>query len=252
MSEPEKSHFKINLFLIVLFIIITIIAVLSAIFPDVGSIFEIGNWFDKEALGTVNFWIAVGFTMVLTFLGALVPFPIPYPLPITLFSSAWISLYGLPAWGLILLLVAFGTLANTIGDLVDYLIGRGAERVMSQNNPDSENRWHDLVLQHQKAIPGIIILFGLSPLPDSALMVPLGVAEYSMKKAMVWMYVGRYGMMFIYALAGVFALDWLIDLTSSEGGWFYGVLLLYVVWGIIAFMVKFKPKKKAKVISELD
>jgi membrane protein YqaA with SNARE-associated domain len=242
MSQSKNSELKINLFLLIFLLIVIIIAVLCILYPDFGEVFNIGNWFDADALGNVNYLLAFGFTMLVCFLGALVPVPIPYPLPITLFSSAWISLLGFSAWGLIILLVAFGTLANTMGDMVDYTIGRGAETVMKEDK--EENRWHKLILNYDRAIPGIIVLFGLTPLPDSTLMVPLGVANYDMKKTLLWMYVGRFFMMFIYALGGVFALDWLIELTSSEGGWVFGVVTLFLMWGIIFFMLKFKPKIK--------
>lgn len=250
MSGTEKSSFKTNLFLLIFLAIIIVVTILCALFPNVGDLFQIGNWFDKDALGQVNFWIAVGFTMLLCFLGALIPIPIPYPLPITLFASAWMAVIGLPAWGFILLLVAFGAFANSMGDLIDYLIGMGAESVLSQDNPDLQDRWSKIILSRPKAIPGVILIFGLSPLPDSLLMVPLGIVEYDMKKTIFWMYVGRYCMMFIYALAGVFAIDWLLELTAGEGGWVFGVLVLYLIWGMIVFMVKYKPKSKQKKSKE--
>jgi membrane protein YqaA with SNARE-associated domain len=189
--------------------------------------------------------------MLVCFLGALIPFPVPYSLPISLFAATWYNDMGMMAWGPIIVLVAFATAANMVGDLIDYMIGRGAYYIMSKEDPEVETRWSKIILSRPKAIPGVIVLFGLTPLPDSLLMVPLGMVEYDIRKTMVFMYIGRFGMMFIFALAGIFS----IDLIFSEGtgddqfGWVFGIILLYILWALIVVMVKYKPKKKPEEIS---
>jgi len=154
-----KSLKKIDVFLIALFAIITIIAILAALNPNFGEYFSLKNFFESSELEKVPIWVAIGFTALVCFLGALIPFPIPYALPITLFSAVWIKAYGLPAWGLILLLVLFATIANTLGDLVDYFIGEGANYVMSKDDPEVQNKWAQIILSRPKAIPGVIMVF---------------------------------------------------------------------------------------------
>ncbi|MGQ4874681.1 MAG: hypothetical protein ACP6IY_11485 [Promethearchaeia archaeon] len=245
MSNMSAKISKSTIFLIVFLVIIIIITIFSALNPDFGEIFSINNWFNKDALNRVEFWIAVLFVMLVCFLGALIPVPIPYAIPITLFAGAWYSIHGVFAWPFILIMVAFGALANTFGDLIDYLIGRGAEYVLSKDDPGLQDRWSKIILKKPKAIPAVIVIFGLTPLPDSLLMVPLGIVDYSMKKTILWMYVGRFGMFFLFGLAGIYALEGIITLLSGESGeygWISGVVLLYLIWLIIFLMVKYKPK----------
>ncbi|TFG30597.1 MAG: hypothetical protein EU532_00480 [Promethearchaeota archaeon] len=245
MKDRIKSLKKIDIFLIVLLVIITILAILAALNPDFGQTLSVKNFFETSELDKVPFWIAVGFSMLVCFLGALVPFPIPYSLPISLFSAVWIKTYGLSAWGYILLLVLFATIAVTVGDFIDYLIGRGANYVLSKEDPEIQNRWSQIILSRPKAIPAVIVVFGITPLPDALLMVPLGMVEYDIKKTVFYMFIGRFIMMMIFALAGIFT----IELVYAEGGgqgnyeWVLGILLLYLMWVLIAVMAKIMPKK---------
>lgn len=245
MNERIKSLKKIDIFLIILLIIITILAILAALNPDFGQTLSVKNFFETSELEKVPFWVAVGFTMLVCFLGALVPFPIPYSLPISLFSAVWIKTYGLPGWGYIFVLIIFGTIAVTVGDLIDYFIGKGAKIVLSKDDPELQTRWSQVILSRPKAIPAVIVVFGITPLPDVLLMVPLGMAEYDIKKTILWMFVGRFIMLLIFALAGVFT----IELAYAEGGgqgnyeWVLGIVLLYLMWVLIAVMAKFMPKK---------
>ncbi|MFX1256545.1 MAG: VTT domain-containing protein [Promethearchaeota archaeon] len=254
MANSEHSKIKTNIFLLIFLLIIVIITILSALNPDFGELFSIYNWFNSEALSEVPIWVAIGFTALVCFLGALVPIPIPYALPITIFSAIWIKQYGLSGWILIIVLVLFATLANTIGDLLDYFIGDGTQRVLSKDNPELQNRWSQIILKKPKAIPGVILLFGLTPLPDSLLMVPLGMVKYNIKKTMVYMFVGRFFMLFAFALAGVFALNMLIIEGGDDNGtgWIIGVVILYIIWALIVLMVKIKPKEKEPTILKED
>jgi len=239
-----KSLKKMDVFLIALFAIITIIAILAALNPNFGEYFSLKNFFESSELEKVPLWVAIGFTALVCFLGALIPFPIPYALPITLFSAVWIKAYGLPAWGLILLLVLIATIANTLGDLVDYFIGEGANYVMSKDDPEVQNKWAQIILSRPKAIPGVIMVFALTPLPDVLLMVPLGMVKYDIKKTVFYMFIGRFIMLFVFALAGVFAIELIYAEGSGEGGteWILGVVILYLMWLLIAVMVKISPK----------
>ncbi len=249
MVKFEKfQKTKKDVFLFILLGIITVIAVLAALNPEFGQIFTIQYFFKTADLESVPILLAFGFTMLVCFLGALVPFPIPYALPITLFTAVWLKQYPpLVAWGYIILLVLLATVANMVGDLVDYWIGQGTQYVMSHDDPEAQNRWAQIILSRPKAIPYVILLFGLTPLPDSLLMVPLGMVKYNLKKTMVWMFIGRFFMMLIFALAGVFAFDLAFGEGSGDNGtgWILGVVLLYVLWVLIVAMVKISPENNS-------
>jgi membrane protein YqaA with SNARE-associated domain len=129
-----------------------------------------------------------------------------------------------------------------IGDSLDYIIGDSAQIVMSKENPNQLSKWGNLILKKPRAIPFVIFLFALTPLPDSLLLVPLGMVKYSFKKTLFYMYCGKVGMMVIVAIAGIIGFQFLLDLLGSEGSWITGMLLMYLVWLIMTLMIKINPK----------
>ncbi|MHA1511723.1 MAG: VTT domain-containing protein [Promethearchaeota archaeon] len=247
MSESDKKR-KLsgaNIFLILFFILITVVAILAWQYPDVGNALSIENWFGSDA-SSVSVWAAIGFTMLACFLGALVPMPLPYMIPVFTFSIAWINTDIPNAWLYIIILVLAAAISNTIGDMLDYVIGMGSEKVLERNDPELQNRWAKLILKKPKVIPWIITLFAVTPLPDSLLLVPLGFVKYPAKKTIFAMFLGKIVMMGATALAGIFAIDWILDLVSGESNWVVGVVLLYFMWLMIFLMVKINPEKEEK------
>ncbi|MFX0142203.1 MAG: hypothetical protein ACFFDN_51670 [Candidatus Hodarchaeota archaeon] len=249
MKDFRYSFKKIDIFILLLLVIIVVITILCALNPTFGEYFSVANWFGSESLAKIPIWIAIGFVMLVCFLGALIPIPIPYGLSITLFAAVWLNEFGLAAWGFIILLVFLATLANTIGDLIDYLLGKGAQYVMGKDEPEVQNIWTRIILKKPKAIPVVIVIFGLTPLPDSLLMVPLGIAKYDIKKTFIWMFISRFVMMLIFALAGIYAIEWIFSEGAGDDpyGWVLGVVFLYILWILIVIMVKYnKPKEEKK------
>ena len=241
---------KMDIFLLIFLAIIIAATILCIINPTFGEYFSVANWFGSETLSKINVWTAIGFTMLVCFLGALIPIPVPYTIPVTLFAGAWYRDMGISAFGLIILLVVAAAIANTIGDMVDYMVGKGAKHLMDKDDPEIQDRWSQIILSKPKAIPYIIVIFGLTPLPDSLLMVPLGIAEYNIKKTFLWMLFSRILMMSFYAIIGIFAIEWLTGMGDDPFGWILGIIFLYILWLIIAIMVKYKPKPKPKKPTE--
>jgi membrane protein YqaA with SNARE-associated domain len=221
-----------------------LLTIFAARYPDFGNLFIITNWFGTETPSDVTYGLAIGFTMLACFLGALVPFPIPYAIPVSTFAYLWFFNSPNP-WLWMTILVATAALANTIGDSFDYIIGRGAEYFVSKDDPGQTNQWAQLILTKPRWIPFIVFLFALTPLPDSLLLVPLGIVKYSPKKALIAMYLGKFLMMWAYAWAGILTIDPLLALLGGEGSWVSGILLLFGVWLIMAIMLKVKPKTKS-------
>ncbi len=60
------------------------------------------------------------------------------------------------------------------------------------------------------------------------------------------MFFSRVIMMGVCALAGIFAIQWFFNEGTGQDpyGWISGIIILYIMWGIIAFMMKYKPKEK--------
>ncbi|WP_371803259.1 hypothetical protein [Candidatus Lokiarchaeum ossiferum] len=248
---------KIDWFLIIFLIILIILTPIILLNPDFAQVFDITNLLGSDQYESFNYWTAIGFLMIVSVLGALIPIPIPYIIPAALFASAWynsttISNPLLKIAGMIM----FAALGNAIGDFLDYVIGKGAGHVMSKEDPDKTDKWGSLIMKKPKAIPAIIVCFGLTPLPDSLLLVPLGLVKYSMKKTLLWMYVGKVGMFLIVAIAGILSIEPILNLLGEGGGdsgSIMGILLLYLIWIIVAVMAKVdvggKKEDKAEEIA---
>jgi len=248
MKNNEKDKSKTNIFLIVFLAIIIILTILCVIFPTFGEYFDLGRFFDLAALGSVDYWTAIGFVVLLCFIGALIPIPVPYMLPVALFTAAWFEAFSY-AWILIIGLLFFSALSNTIGDIIDYYIGRGTEYVLSKDDPELQNRWSQIILKKPKLIPLIILVFGISPLPESLLMLPLGMVKYDIKKTFFWMFLGKIIMMLIMVLLGlgfstIPILAVVLDFLTEGGptGWITGIVSLFLMWIMIFVMVRYKPK----------
>ncbi|MCF2141684.1 MAG: hypothetical protein K9W44_16650 [Candidatus Lokiarchaeota archaeon] len=243
---------KIDWFLIVFLLILIVLTPIILTNPDFAKNFDISVWFGSESYAQLNYWAAIGFLILVSFLGALIPIPIPYIIPAALFASAYfnsdsISYPYLKIIGIIFL----AALGNSIGDFLDYIIGNGAGHVMEKDQPDLTDKWSQRILKKPKAIPGIIVAFGLTPLPDSLLLVPLGLVKYPIKKTLFWMYVGKVGMFLLVVMAGILGIEPILNLLGEGGGdsgSIAGIILLYLMWLIVALMAKwdsiFKKNKK--------
>lgn len=233
---------KIDWFLIIFLIILIILTPIILLNPEFSEAFNITNLLGSDAYETFNYWTAIGFLVVVSILGALIPIPIPYIIPAALFASAWYNSDTITNPILkITGMIVFAALGNAIGDFLDYVIGKGAGHVMSKEDPDKTDKWSNLIMKKPKAIPVIIVCFGLTPLPDSLLLVPLGLVKYPMKKTLLWMYVGKLGMFLIVAIAGILSIEPILNLLGEGGGdsgSIVGVLLLFLIWIIIAVMAK--------------
>ena len=246
MSESDKKR-KIsgaNIFLVIFFILVTVVAILAWLNPDVGGTLSIDKWFGTD-INSVSIWAAIGFTMIACFLGALIPVPIPYMISVSAFSYAWLNPQIPNAVLYITALTLAAAIANTIGDMLDYAIGLGSEKVLERDDPELQGRWAKLIMKYPKAIPWIVTIFAITPLPDSLLLVPLGFIKYSAKKSIFYMFIGKIMMMGIMAIAGIYGIEWLLDL-AGESSWVLGVIYLYIMWLMIFLMVKINPEKEDK------
>jgi len=129
--------------------------------------------------------------------------------------------------------------------MLDYVIGLGSEKVLERDDPELQGRWAKILLKYPKAIPWIVAIFAITPLPDSLLLVPLGFIKYSAKKSIFYMFIGKIIMMGIMAIAGIYGIGWLLAL-AEESSWVLGVIFLYIMWLMIFLMVKINPEKKKK------
>lgn len=250
---------RIDIFLIVFGVILIFLTILFAFKPDLGTIFSLSAWTGNN--GQV-FTLSSGLIAIsiACFFGALVPFPVPYTIVVSIVAYQYWALHDVRILYLILMLIV-ATLTNLFGDIFDYIIGFGAGKMMdgknkeadatlksesqqadvkSKNKSEYDNKWAKLIYSRPKLIPFVVFLFGATPLPDSLLLMPLGVVKYSLQKTMLWSGTGKFVMMLICAVAGIIGFNWLLDLLGSGGGsWITGMVILYISFLIVVVMTKF-------------
>lgn len=224
---------KVDGVLVAFLAVLVALTILFVAFPHLGAGFSVEAWVAAgEARGSL--WVGVGLVAVASFLGALVPVPVPYPLTVSI-----VVLWAGGDVGGILLVVAVGAVANWAGDALDFGIGAGTRQVADPETLASVARWTRLVEAHPRLTPLLVFLTALTPLPESLIFIPLGLTGYSPKKTLFWSFWGKVGMMTVAALAGLFALDPILTLLGGAGGsWVSGMLLLYAAWALMAVVLK--------------
>jgi membrane protein DedA with SNARE-associated domain len=151
-------------------------------------------------------------------------FPVPYVITIYAFGATLNP---------ILLGIACG-LGSTIGEFSAYFVGRGGRRVIDERYGKQLETAKLLVQKHGMAI---IFLFAVLPLPDDLILIPLGMLRYSLKKAIVAMFVGKLLMCTAVAYAGRYSYSMIKDIFASSG-WVGGFASTGLVIIIIYAMLK--------------
>ena len=150
-------------------------------------------------------------------------FPVPFTITIYAFGATLNPL---------ILGIACG-LGSTIGEFSAYLVGVGGRKVIGDRY---EERLESAKRLLEKYGAMIIFLFALLPLPDDAILIPLGVLRYDLKKALVAAFLGKVAMCTIVAYAGRFSYTFVKDLFESGGvlGGFASVAILALI--LVAMM----------------
>lgn len=252
----KKNRVRINgadIFLYGFLAILVTLTILFVVNPHWGAVFNLSTHTNPD---TANYDFAGGLIIVAIacFLGALVPFPVPYIVVVGIVALNFHSAgRGITA---VIAAVLAATLANTMGDTVDYLIGalgrilsgkKGEEpgdaprRSKETTNSGLQNRLKQIIVTKPALIPVICVLFGMTPLPDSLLFMPLGLVNYPLKKLLIWNTIGKFLMLGVVAVFGILSFDFLFGLVGggeSENGWITGMVTLYISWGIMMLLIK--------------
>lgn len=186
----------------------------------------------------ITFWVCV--------IGNLLPVPTPYTW-VVCFSSLPFIRQNL----FIPFLVGFvASLGCLVGEMAGYLIGRwGAEKI-SEEKVENLKKLQRYLVEHPKIAPFLIFLFGLTALNDDFLMIPLGLIKYNVKKTIFFCWLGKLGMMLMFAYN-------LLNICQFLGGesWELSILSLYALLiSIYLFMrVDFiKILRKKKIQEEMN
>ena len=113
-----------------------------------------------------------------------------------------------------ILLGLAGGVGSTIGEFASYLIGKGGRVILDEKQKARLDRIEKLMEKHGLLL---IFLFGLSPLPDDILLLPLGMMNYDWRKILVGMFFGKTIMCILVAYAGIYSYETIRNLYESNG-----------------------------------
>ncbi|MHA1913431.1 MAG: VTT domain-containing protein [Promethearchaeota archaeon] len=181
----------------------------------------------------ITFWVCL--------VGNLLPVPTPYT-----FVVCFSSLPFLQQNFLIPLLVGFvASLGCLVGEMAGYLIGRGASGIVSEDRTEKLKQYQHYLVKHPKLAPFLIFLFGFTPLNDDMITIPLGLIRYSAKKTIFWVWLGKLGLMLVFAynLANICSFlggeNWILSIVTL----YFTVILVYLMLRIDFIKVYNKLKK---------
>jgi membrane protein YqaA with SNARE-associated domain len=156
-----------------------------------------------------NYFFALLIAFFICLLGnASVGFPIPFPFLIFSFSNSIFIRYsslGLnlgeillngPFWLEILGIAIVGGLGSALGELVGYLIGIGAKKVVSKSQSktlDNIQGFGKLVIDHPKSMHLYIFIAAALPIPDDPLWIALGMSDKKINFpiCILWAWLGK-------------------------------------------------------------
>lgn len=216
---------KIDIIFIVLLIILTMISIdllLNESHRDLIENISIYPPFQDLGSGLlITFWVCL--------IGNLLPVPTPYTFVVCFSAEPFLQIHFL-----IPLLVAFiASLGCLIGEMGGYFVGRGAAEVISVERKTNLNKYQQYLIDHPKIAPFLLFLFGITPLNDDMITIPLGLIKYDVKKTIFWVWLGKLGLMLIFAYN-------LLNICIFLGGenWILSIITLYFVVTTVYIMLK--------------
>ncbi len=156
-----------------------------------------------------NFLLALLISFFICLIGnASVGFPIPYPFILfSLSNSIYIKYSNLglalgeillngPFWLEILLIAVIGGIGSAIGELVGFLIGMGAKKVVKRTHSktlENVQGFGKLLLDHPKSMHLYIFIAAALPIPDDPLWIALGMSgkKINFPRCILWAWAGK-------------------------------------------------------------
>jgi len=168
-------------------------------------------------------------TFIVCLIGNLLPIPTPYTVIV-----CYSSLPFLQENPFIPIVVAFiASLGCMIGEIGGYAVGRGASTFISEEQSQNLRKYQKFLIEHPKTAPILIFIFGLTPLNDDFITIPLGIIKYSFLKTIFWCWLGKFGLMLIFSFN-------LLNICSLLGGesWVISIASLYLIIVVMYIMIK--------------
>jgi membrane protein YqaA with SNARE-associated domain len=215
---------------------IDIIFIILIVFLTIISLDLLINASHREAIENISKYETfqdLGSGLLITFLvcliGNLLPVPTPYTFVVCFSAQPFLEMNIF-----IPLLVGFiASLGCLVGEMGGYLVGRGASELISTERSENLKKYQQYLVDHPKLAPFLIYLFGLTPLNDDMITVPLGLIKYDVKKTIFWVWLGKLGLMLIFAYN-------LLNICIFLGGenWIFSIVTLFFTVIIVYLILK--------------
>jgi membrane protein YqaA with SNARE-associated domain len=121
----------------------------------------------------------------------------------------------------------------TIGELAAYLLGLGGRRIVEGKYG---RRLENLRLRIQKHGGKIIFLYSLFPLPTGPVLVPLGMLNYNIRKAIFTVFLGKTLQCIIIAYASKHSVRFVLELLHYQSG-IPGILISITIFALLGYAV---------------
>jgi membrane protein YqaA with SNARE-associated domain len=216
---------KADIVFIVLIVIQTIVTIDFILITEHRALIE--NIAGKEPFQ--NLETALLLTFVVCLIGNVLPVPTPYTFVVCYGAAPFMGInIFIPI--LVALIGSFGCL---VGELGGYFVGRGTAEFVDIESKETLTGLRKYLVDHPKVAPFLIFLFGVSPLNDDFLTVPLGLIKYSVKRTIFYCWLGKLGLMFIFAFN-------LFNICSLLGGesWVISLVSIYVIIIMVYLFVR--------------
>lgn len=198
MVDKKLGRFRIRNLEIFTFTSLIIIYTLAIIVRPGDSIY---NWIANLSSGWTNFAVHSESALLMafifsTFANTSVLIVFPYALIVYLIAQNYSNFW---------LLGLVSGLGAGIGELSSYLVGyvAGSSKKVAQS--ELGEKFHRIKIQFEKhptTIPFAIFLFAATPLPDDAILVPLGIMKYPPWKSILPCMAGKTVLTTILAFIG--------------------------------------------------
>ena len=213
----EQQIKKTLMTLIVVWIALVIYIVLYYLIPAFQTFIENGrNGLADWATSQSNVAWMLLMSLFICFIGsASIGIPIPFPLVLFVFGDSiyngFLDDLGTQQlvfqsgefWGLMIGCILLGGFGSALGEATSWLVGRGIKGISNKKKKveaeEQENKGvmnnldglGKILKRNPKAIPLIIFLFALTPLPDDILFVPLGLMQVSFLTCIIPGWLGK-------------------------------------------------------------
>jgi len=230
---------KVDYIFFVLIIIITIISIdLLLNISHRKAIENISKYETFQNLGIgllITFWVCL--------IGNILPVPTPYTFVVCFSSQPFLKInLSVP------LLVGFvASLGCLVGELGGYFLGRGTSKLISEERTENLAKYQQYIINHPKLAPFLIYFFGLTPLNDDLITIPLGLIKYDAKKTILWVFLGKFCLMLIFAYN-------LLKICTLIGGesWIISIASLYIIVVLVYLMLKINLIDLIKKVSKKE